>query len=214
VTGPVFDTPSHPDVRESVSPATILFGLILLMLGMLWLLDVAGVFDITWTLVGSFVLILIGVLLIAAARHGSHGGMIFLGIVLSVVVLLGSLASWPSFEGGVGDRAISPTSMTELESEYNWGVGSQEIDLSSIDFPEGETSIAVQMGVGDLQIHLPSGLAYHIEWSVGLGDAQILDRNQSGISLDGTYESDGFDDAERQLSIEVQLGMGALEVRE
>jgi hypothetical protein len=214
VTGPVFDTPSHPDVRESVSPATILFGLILLMLGMLWLLDVAGVFDITWTLVGSFVLILIGVLLIAAARHGSHGGMIFLGIVLSVVVLLGSLASWPSFEGGVGDRAISPTSMTELESEYDWGVGSQEIDLRSIDFPEGETSIAVQMGVGDLQVHLPPGLAYHIEWSVGLGDAQILDRNQSGISLDGTYESDGFDDAERQLSIEVQLGMGALEVRE
>jgi hypothetical protein len=214
VTEPVFDSPTQPDSRDGVSPATILFGLVLLMLGMLWLLDVAGMFDITWTLVGSFILILIGVLLIAAARHGSHGGMIFLGIVLSVVVLLGSLASWPSFEGGVGDRAISPGSITDLASEYNWGVGSQEIDLRAIDFPEGETLIAVQMGVGDLQIHLPPDLAYHIEWSVGLGDAQILDRNQSGISLDGTYESEGYEDAERQLSIEVQLGMGALEVRE
>jgi hypothetical protein len=214
VTGNVQHVHGTPETQDSVSPGTILFGLILLILGTLWLLDISDVISVTWTLVGSVVLILIGVLLIGAARHGSHGGMVFLGIVLSFVVLLGSLASWPSFEGGVGDRAITPTSMDELESQYNWGVGSQQINLGDVQLPEGVTEVRVQMGVGDLEIIVPEDVAYQIDWTVGLGDAQILERNQSGVSLNGTFESDDYDTAGQQLSLEIQLGMGALEVRE
>jgi hypothetical protein len=196
-----------------MSPATVLFGLVLLILGSLWLLDVSNVVNVTWTLVGSAILILIGVLLIAVARHGSHGGMIFVGIVLSVIVLLGSMASWPSFEGGVGDRAITPETLTELEAEYTWGAGSQEIDLRQVDFPDGATDIRIQMGMGDLNVRVPDDMAYRIDWSVGVGDVQVFERSQSGVGLNGTYEDEDYDSAERQLEIEIQLGMGAVEVR-
>lgn len=203
-----------PDARQTMSLTTVLFGLILLALGTLWLLDVGDVLSVTWTLVGSVLLIVIGVVLLLAAQHGSHGGMIFLGIVLSVIVLFGSLASVPSFDGGVGDRAIAPVDVADLESEYNWGVGSQEIDLRDVELPDGETAVSIQMGTGDIEIRVPDDVAVHVDWRIGLGDAQVLERSQSGFSLNGSYESDGYDDADRQLSLEIQLGLGALEVRE
>jgi hypothetical protein len=216
VTGDVQERPIYAEPegehQEGMSPATILFGLILLILGSLWLLDVADIISVTWTLVGSVILILIGLALIAVARHGSHGGMIFVGIVLSFVVMLGSLASWPSFEGGVGDRAITPTTMAELEAEYSWGAGSQVIDFRQLEFPAGETSVRIQMGMGDLELLVPDDVAHEVEWSVGVGDVKVFDRSQSGVGLNGTYEDDDYNTAERQLSIDIQLGMGAVEV--
>jgi hypothetical protein len=216
VTGEVQERPIYAEPegehREGISPATILFGLILLVLGSLWLLDVADIISVTWTLVGSVILILLGLALIAVARHGSHGGMIFLGIVLSFVVMLGSLASWPTFEGGVGDRAITPATMAELEEEYSWGAGSQVIDFRNLEFPPGETSVRIQMGMGDLEIHLPDDVAHQVDWSVGVGNVQVFERDQSGVGLSGTYEDDDYEATERQLSIEIQLGMGSVEV--
>jgi hypothetical protein len=199
---------------EGLSPATILFGLILVTLGGLWLLDVSDVMSVTWTLVGSVMLIIIGALLIAVARQDSHGGMIFLGIVLSAVVLLGSLASWPSWEGGVGDTQISPNSVAELEAEYSWSVGNQQVDLSNLELPDGETEIAVRLGTGNMEIVLPEDADYVINWSVGLGNADIFDESHTGVSRDGSYTSSSFEDAESAIILDVQLGIGNLEVRQ
>jgi hypothetical protein len=197
---------------EGVSFGTIAFGLILLALGLLWILDLTDIVGITWTVVGSVILIVLGLTLIAAARQGTHGGMIFLGLVLSAIVLLGSVASWPAFEGGVGDRTIAPSTFSEVEQEYSWAVGNQELDLRGIAFPVEETAISVQMGTGNLEIQLPEDVAYRVHYSVGLGNAQVLDRSQTGAGLDGTLESGDFDDAERRIVLNISLGLGSLEV--
>lgn len=204
---------TEPIERSGVSASTVLFGLILVTLGGLWLLDVSGVMGVTWTLVGSVILILIGVLLIAAARYDTHGGMIFLGIVLSAVVLLGSLASWPSFDGGVGDRLISPQTMEELASEYSWSVGNQEVDFTDIELPEGETEVAIRLGTGNLEITIPDDVGYRIDWTVGLGNADVFDENHTGVSLGSSYTSDNADDADTVLVLDLQVGLGNMEVR-
>ncbi len=202
------------DSDQGLSLASIVFGLILISLGVVWILDIAGLIGVTWTLVGGAALILIGVALLIGSREGPHGGMIFLGIVLSVVVILATLASWPTFEGGVGDRSEVPATFTEVEESYNWALGSQFVDLRNVDFPEGETELEVHLGTGDLEVRIPTDIAYRIEWSVGLGDAKILDYNQSGISLDGIHESDGYEDADVRLLLDIRVGMGAVEVRQ
>jgi hypothetical protein len=211
VTEELYRNPSPEDAdQDGVSPATILFGVILLTLGGLWLLDVAGAISVTWTLVGSIMLILIGILLIVAARQDSHGGMIFLGIVLSAIVLLGSLASWPSFDGGVGDQQIAPHTFTEVEREYAWSVGNQEVDLSNVEFPDGETEILIRLGTGNLEVTMPEDVGYRITWSVGLGNADIFEENHTGIGLDGTKEEDV--DADAVIVLELSVGLGNLEV--
>jgi hypothetical protein len=212
-----FDVQNRPASDESsggISLGTILFGLILLFIGLLWLLDVADVLSVTWTLVGSIILVVIGVLLIFGARTGAHGGMIFLGIVLSVIVLLGSLANWPSFQGGVGDRSVAPATFEEVEERYSWALGNHYVDLSEIEFPEGETEVTVQLGTGEMLVTLPEDIAYKIDWSVGVGDAQILDTNRSGVGLAGDLESDDYDGADRRLVLTLRLGIGSMEVTE
>jgi hypothetical protein len=213
MSGNVSEARHETDRPGDVSPATILFGVILLMLGVLWLLDIGDIIDVTWTLVGSVTLILIGIMLIVTARRDSPEGMIFLGIVLSAVVLLGSLASWPSFEGGVGENDIAPASFEQVEAEYSWAVGSQEIDFSDVSFPEGATSVELRLGTGNIQVIIPDDVAVRVDWSIGLGNADVFDENRSGVNPGGSYQSEGFDSAETQLEIDVSLGMGSLEVR-
>lgn len=197
---------------RSISLGTILFGLILITLGALWLLNVSGAIDVTWTFVAAVMLVLVGVALLIGAREGSHGGLIFLGIVLTAVVAIGSLASWPSIGAGVGERAYTPESINEVESSYSWGIGTQSVDLRNIDFPDGRTEISMQLGTGEINVWVPDDIAIRVEWQVGVGDVQVVDRDQSGVGLRGTYESPGFEDADRQLTLDIQLGMGALEV--
>lgn len=207
------DSGPEPIEERNVSLATVLFGLILVTIGGLWLLDVTSLMDITWTLVGSVILILLGVLLIVAAREDAHGGMIFLGIVLSAIVLLGSLATWPSFDGGVGDRMIAPSAVEELDEEFTWAIGSQEVDFTGMEFPDGETEVVVRLGTGTLEVMIPDDVGYRIEWSVGLGSADILDESHTGFGLGNTYVSENIDETEAVLVLDLEVGLGDMEVR-
>lgn len=197
---------------QGLSIGTILFGVILLALGVLWLLDAAGAIDVTWTFVGAVMLVLIGVALLIGAREGSHGGMIFVGLVLTVVVLAGSFITVPAFWNGVGERETVPETFEAVEESYNWGVGSQRIDFREVAFPEGETEISVQLGTGELLIFVPSDIGVDVSWRVGMGEAQVLDREHSGIGLNGDHQTANYDEQERQLRLSIQLGMGSVEV--
>lgn len=197
-----------------ISLGTILFGLILLAIGVLWLLDLTGALDITWTIVGAVMLVLVGLALFVGAREGSHGGLVFLGIVLSVVVLFGSLATWPSFNTEVGERSIAPESVEAIEDEYEWGAGESTLDLRDVDFPEGETDVSIQLGAGEVVVYVPEDIGVRIDWQAGVGNVQIIGREQSGFGIDGSYETEGFADEPIRLFLDVQVGAGRIEVRQ
>jgi hypothetical protein len=200
--------------QRSLSVGTVLFGMILVTLGLLWLLDVSGAIDVTWTFVSAVMLILVGGVLIIGAREGSHGGLVFLGLVLSAIVLIGSLATWPSFGGGVGDRETAPTLFSEVESEYRWGMGSERYDFRNVEFPEGDTEIRVSLGMGDLEMIFPDDIGVRVEYQVGAGDVTALEREQSGVGIRGSTQTDGFEESEQRVIIDVQVGLGSVEVRQ
>ena len=96
-------------VEPSRRAGRLAFGLVLLAIGIGWLLGALGV-DIPWDLVLPSALIAIGGLLIITARSGAgHGGLITAGVVLMIVLLIGTSFNVP-FTGGVGERTVrSPT---------------------------------------------------------------------------------------------------------
>lgn len=200
--------------EPGISPGTVLFGLILLSLGLLWLLDIANVIDITWTFVSAVMLILVGIALILGAREGSHGGLVFLGVVLTLVVLIGSLVTWPGVSGAVGERSVRPATIENVDETYSWGIGSQTVDLRDVEFPAGETTIQIQQGIGEIVVRLPEDTGYRVEWSGGVGNAVVFDREQSGFGLGGTQTSDGFDQQDSRVVLDIQLGIGAIAVRQ
>jgi hypothetical protein len=208
------EPPRRVEDRTGASLGTIFFGLILMVLGGMWLLDLAGVLDITWTVVGAVLLVLIGVALIAGAREGAHGGLIALGIFLAVILAIASLATLPSPGAGIGERTVTPTTLAEVEDEYDWAIGSQTLDLRQVDFDAGAYEIDLRLGMGELTVIVPQDVEFRVIWSVGAGEARFPERQHSGVGISGDYATPNFGNADVSIEFDVSVGMGQIEVRQ
>jgi predicted membrane protein len=192
---------------------TIFFGIILMVLGALWLLDLSGVLNVTWTIVGAVLLVVIGLALIVGAREGAHGGLIALGIFLAVILGIASVASVPQFGEGVGDRTHRPETVAELADGFEWGVGSHILDLRGIDFPQGEYETKASTGIGELIIIVPQNAEVRVTWSVGIGEARLLDREHGGLGISGDWATPNYGNADVSILIDASVGIGSMQVR-
>lgn len=199
--------------RHSGGPSAgqIALGLLLVVAGLVWLLRSIGVFHLSWDLLLPSALILVGAALVATARGRDHGGLVFLGVVLTLALVLTSITPI-NFSGGVGDRTVTPTTAAELRSEYALTVGKQTIDLRQVTFDAGETRIAASVGIGDLVVRVPDDVAVRATIQIGAGNADVMERRFSGANVDETYESEGYDTASRRLLLDLSVGVGNIEV--
>ncbi len=188
------------------SMGRLLSGVLLVVLGVLWLVEEFTDLDIAWASVLPVILILIGVGLMFGAATGSHGGLITLGIFITILVVLSSavevLVDVP-FRGGVGDHQESPAT---LEAEYRWAIGSMRIDLTDVADLTGTTELSV--GIGELVVIVPNGVTVWVEADGGLGEVVVFGQTQSGISPETTFGAEGA-----ELHIIARIGIGKVEVR-
>jgi len=189
-----------------LSMSRLLAGVLLVAVGVLWLVEEFTDVDVPWASVLPVVLILIGVTLMFGAATGSHGGLIALGVVASVLVVLSSavdvLVDVP-FHGGVGDNQLAPII---LESEYRWAIGSMTIDLPEVAAPGGTVEMSV--GIGELVVIVPAGASVLVEADAGLGEVVVFGQTESGVSPEVTVGDNAAD-----LHIVVRVGIGKVEVR-
>lgn len=194
--------------RRPRAIAPLIWGGALIVVGILWLVEMLGV-DIPWSAIAPVGVIVVGLALMIGARTGAHGGLIALGIVLTILS-----AITVTFEGPftVGDRTYRPTSVAELPEAYELGVGSLVIDLRDVDFPADNTDLTVRLNVGDLRIMLPEDIVVATDSSVGIGDLKVLDRHESGFGP----HIQVFDDPPGNtgvLTLETRVGIGNVEVQ-
>ena len=189
-----------------LSMSRLLAGVLLVAVGVLWLVEEFTDVDVPWASVLPVVLILIGVTLMFGAATGSHGGLIALGVVASVLVVLSSavdvLVDVP-FHGGVGDNQVTPIT---LEPEYRWAIGSMTIDLPEVAAPGGTVEMSV--GIGELVVIVPTGASVLVEADAGLGEVVVFGQTESGVSPEVTVGDNAAD-----LHIVVRVGIGKVEVR-
>jgi hypothetical protein len=192
--------------ERTFSMGRLLSGVLLVVLGVLWLVEEFTDVDIAWASVLPVILILIGVGLMFGAATGTHGGLITLGIVVTVLVVLSSavevLVDVP-FRGGFGDHQETPIT---LEEEYRWAIGSMRIDLTEVPDPAGTTELSV--GIGELVVIVPTGVSVWVEADAGVGEVVVFDQTESGISPEGTFGNDGA-----EWHIIARIGIGKVEVR-
>lgn len=209
--GPEVPWPAQPPPQRGVSAGTLLLGGLLVVIGVLWLLQAADVIESPWRAVLPGALIAIGVAVLIEARRGLHGGLVTLGIILTLALSIASITDVP-LTGGVGERDHRPATLADIDSPYELAVGEQTVDLSDVDFPAGETPVRVKHGIGDLTIILPAGVGVVVDWEVGIGDITIFESfNQSGVGHDGVERREGSGD--RTVRLEVSMGIGDVEVR-
>lgn len=210
------DERQRPGV-EGESTATsrrpqVVAGVVLVLIGALWLLERLGIVSLTVTTVLAIATIVIGIALMILASDGPHAGLIVFGTILAVIATLTAAAPLEGFQGGVGERQVRVAQLADLEPEYNLAMGELTIDLRGIDVLEGETVMEASVGLGQLVIRVPEGVAVSVQAAAGAGELQVLGETADGLGVDQTFRSANFDEASDRLVIQAEVFMGRVEV--
>lgn len=203
--------PSETPSKGRAPWGSIATGAILVLIGIGWLLQTTGALDVPWGALLPAGLILVGVTTMIAARSGSVGGLIALGIVLSVLTFVTAGLDVP-LRGGIGERSEAPDTPAELRDRYELAIGQMRIDLTDLDLPPGTTEVRASVGMGELVVGLPPGTPARIEAEVSLGNVEALDRQESGFGPDVLIVDEDYEDADARLSIRMSVGMGSARV--
>jgi hypothetical protein len=208
-TGPE-PTPAVPTDRHAPAAATVLVGMLLVLVGIAWLLDAAGV-TVPWRAILPASLIAVGLACVAGAFRGRQHALMVVGVALLVVLSLAAAVDWNLDVplSGVGDRREQPTSPAQLR-EYRLGVGSFELDLRQLQLPAGTTSVKARVGIGELAVEVPQGVSVQVVAGSGLGEVQVFGEQDGGIGsrIDTSSEQGG----DRRLVLDARVGLGQVRV--
>ena len=195
----------------------IVGGTILVAIGLAWLLaalDIADLTELRWDLALPIALIATGAALVLFSGRGGSGGLVTLGIVLTVILVVTSPFR-VGFDGAFGEQVESPRTAAGLDDSYSHVFGSLVLDLSDLELPEGRTRTEASVVFGSVEIQLPEdeSIGVRVESSSVFGSTQFPDGTESGgIASNRTYTSPNYEDADRRLDITTSSVFGSTEI--
>ena len=111
---------------------------------------------------------------------------------------------------GNGVVQLEESYLESLSAEV--GAGNLELTLAEDVLPL-EEEIDLKVGLGNLSLKLPSSVGFKINYKVGLGSLEVNGRDVEGAwNEDGTFESENFDDAEKTVVINIDVGLGNVDI--
>jgi len=189
---------------------TLTIGSLLVTCGMLYLLDDAGLLDVSWRLVGGVALTVIGVALVAGGWWGRPRGLIVAGTLICVFLLVATVLQVP-LSGGVGRRDIRPFDVQDVSAAYELAVGSVVLDLSDVDI-ESRQEVTMTVAAGELRVIIPLGVDVVVDARVGFGEVVVFDKAGTGVGVTRKFTSDGA--AEGVWVLDLDVGVGKLLVEQ
>jgi hypothetical protein len=220
--GPVAPPPPPKPPRERSQLAALTLSGAVLVAGVVVLL---GLVNNGWTrldtqAVLASVTIVIGAGLVAGAWYGRSRALIWLGALVALMLALTTAYDGP-LDAGAGQRLWAPTSVSAVDSPYELGVGSAELDLTGLD-PDGTTvDVDASVGIGELVVRVPESVDLRIDSHVGVGVSYLPDESpftneENGVDVDRSTTVSGDPTAGSQrgtIVLDVKVGIGDLEVR-
>ena len=179
-------------------------------------LGVLGLFD---TVVPGFhpdfhhyvalVLGVIGLGLVVGAWFGRPGGLVVLGLVLIPILVLSRLEGGADFIS-VGQIHHRLGSVEDIREGYRLGVGGLIIDLRDVYFEGRTVQMETQVGIGEVLVRLPEGVAADVSGQVGLGALQVGDQDRGGIGVEADL---GLEGLAGTLVLDANVGIGQVVVQ-
>ncbi len=181
------EPPASPPPSSRFHAGRLVLGLVVVVIGVAALLQAAGVSDVTRKAVlpGSLIAVGLGLVIAGRRSESGQGGLIAIGIVLTVLLATASAVDIP-LEGGVGERTQRPTSLSGVKSEYRLAVGQLTLDLTSVPVPVTGTArtVRARVGVGQLIVELPSDQLAVVRGHAGVGQVTIFGESDEGFGVD------------------------------
>jgi predicted membrane protein len=188
-------------------------GFSLIIIGVIFLLDSTGAFDIGDLIRTWWPLLLVVWGLAMLTRPGFRRSRTApAGIVPSP----GTAHKGESLESSnvFGDVDIRVTSPSFTGGSATTVFGDISVDCRQGGLADGEHRLTVSGVFGDSSVIVPPGIALDITAHTLLGDASVLDQKQGGVSATVRYTTPGFDGAPKRLHISVSQVFGDIDVHQ
>lgn len=193
--------------------------LAILVVGVMWTLDAAGLWDLPEQVAWATGLGILGAGLLVGAFVGRARWLVW--ICIPVLFLLAAAGSpsravmWPS-STNVGDRQWRPLTVAELPDEYVLGVGTGVLDLTGLDLPRDPVAVIpvqARVDMGTLEVRLPASARAEIDARAGMGTIDIVgsDQRTEGMDQDLLITLPGRPGF-ATLDLTLSVGMGTVEV--
>ena len=138
--------------------------------------------------------------------------LVLLAAVIAGLVISRTVGTVADREDGLV-RTEQPSSMEELRDNYELDIGALELNLEDLDLPEGTTQIEARVNDGVLTVVVPDGVSVQVDAEAENGALSIFGRDSSGEDIERSYAEDGYEQAERRLSLELSVDTGAIAVQ-
>jgi phage shock protein PspC (stress-responsive transcriptional regulator) len=198
-------TSAAPSAHASAGTSgALVLAVVLIAIGGIALLRSIDVNVPSWRVVLSAILALIGVGLIAQARRGLNGGLVAIGVIVSVMLAGAggvSIGVDIDTDSAFGDRREAPRTAAALDDSYSHAFGSFTLDLGDLDLatlPPGTTHIEVDTGFGSVKIR-HGGLPVRVEASSVFGSSD-------------DFEAASYATADRRILIDLSTAFGSSDV--
>jgi lia operon protein LiaF len=186
----------------SKTTGSAFWGLVLLVIGAVWLLNNIGVMYFDF---GDFasrawpaVIILVGVWLV----FGGGNRKVVRHVDSTEVV-----------SHSVGDVDLSPGEIGPDGLHINVSAGEIHLDVSGTKFGEIENQIQVKLGLGDVRVMLPRDLPVRVEARTGIGDLHVLDNHRDGFGAKLDFQDADYSTARRKLLLVAKSGLGDVTIK-
>lgn len=186
-------------------------GLVLVVVGALWLLHVTEVIDLDFAILAPAILAVIGLALIIGSFDGAHTGLVVAGVFVTIFTLALAVAPAGAFRGGIGERDVMVGRQADLEDRYDLGLGEMTLDLSQLELTSSE-EVAVSVGAGEITVILPESLEVQIDATAWAGQIDLLGETAEGLAVSLDHTSDGFEGAAVTLTLDINLAAGDIRV--
>jgi phage shock protein PspC (stress-responsive transcriptional regulator) len=111
-------------------------------------------------------------------------------LVPALIGVVGFAGSHARLHDGFGQREWSPSSATDIESNYRLAFGQANLDLTHVATLDGPRNVHVTLGAGQARILLPATMNATVNANVHFGDVRLngtdLVTDQGGYNLNRT----------------------------
>ncbi len=214
--------PPAPEREESIlGRATV--GVLLVTVGLLWTLRLAGVLTIATGQLLAAALLVVGIGLLVGAVRGRGRGLIWLGVILLPFVLVaqvpgnGWASGLPVFTtdgSAAGELRLTPSDMDELQPRYELGAGSIRLDLTELPFDGEQVDLEVSVGAGEIRVIVPDDVDVTAEGSVGIGQVRLVDRSAGGLGVGDVQVRIDADQPRGSIDLDLSAGLGEIRVQQ
>ncbi len=200
--------PERPRRRPFLTPLTL--SVLLIGGGLVALLNDADVTHITTAQALAGAICVVGVALLVSTRFGRARGLIPIGILLLLATIPASVIDVP-ITGGVGDRTYEPTTVAQVRSSYELGIGELDLDLRNLTVTDETVQIDAQVGIGRLDIHVPDTARVEVHAHAGAGQLSLFGNDfDNNWPVNASYTVPGTGTG--VIVIDAKVGAGQVQV--